>query len=92
MTPNKLRLHYVSRSDASDEVLSVISSRIEAWGSDDCLEAAGGGSAELNFDDSRLLKDESQSSLTDLNAFLHRSTLRMGKIAAKLVSGVHRPG
>ena len=81
-----LRINYVGQSDANDEILSVMSSRIKAWGSDNCLEVAGGGPAELNFDDSCLPKDESQSSLTHLEAFLDRSALRMGNIMRKLDS------
>ena len=44
--------------------------------------------AELNFDDCCLPNDESQSSLTDLEAFLDRSALRMGNITRKLDSGM----
>ena len=52
------------------------------------MEVADGGRSELNFGDGCLPKDESQSSLTDLEAFLDRSALRMGNMTRKLNSGM----
>ena len=88
-TDQTLKIHYVGFSDRYDEVLPILSSRIEAWGGDGCLGAAaeaevGFTSGNLDASGSKQQRENSQLSLTDLEAFLHKFALRELNIAQNI--------
>ena len=89
-TDQTLKIHYVGFSDRYDEVLPISSSRIEAWGGDGRLGASVAAevycfaSGNLDADGNQQQRKNSQLSLTDLEAFLDKSALRVSNIAQNI--------